>query len=270
VLRNGTQVGTSTATSYTDTGLTASTAYTYVVVAIDSAGAASPPSTTASVTTAPPAPTALTVKATSSTTVALTWAAPANAAVASYGVLRNGTQVGTSTATSFTDAGLTASTAYTYAVVAIDAAGATSPPSAAASVTTPAPTPPTAQVVTVEAESGALTAPMAVGSDTKAQGGKYVVQTTGTSVGKDTITVNVTVAGKYAPALRVISPNGSSDSFTVSVDGGAATVWNLGTHTAWSWVTGSTLTLTAGQHKIVVSKRENGARLDTVRLTPVP
>jgi hypothetical protein len=192
--------------------------------------------------------------------------------VASYAVLRNGTQVGTPTTTSYADSGLTASTAYSYTVVASDAAGRTSAASVPATVTTPAaPAPPaTAKTITVEAEAGALTSPMTSRTDTAAQGGRYVSQTSGTSVGKDTITVTVTVAGKYAPALRVISPSTMSDSFTVAVDGGAATVWNLGTHPAWTWVTGPTLTLTAGQHKIVVSNRENGARLDAVRLTPVP
>ena len=38
VFRNGTQVGTSTSTSYTDSGLTASTAYSYTVKARDAAG----------------------------------------------------------------------------------------------------------------------------------------------------------------------------------------------------------------------------------------
>ncbi|MFD0670846.1 GH32 C-terminal domain-containing protein [Cohnella sp. GCM10027633] len=38
IFRNGTQVGSSTTTSYTDTGLTASTAYTYTVKATDAAG----------------------------------------------------------------------------------------------------------------------------------------------------------------------------------------------------------------------------------------
>jgi hypothetical protein len=84
------------------------------------------------------------------------------------------------------------------------------------------------------------------------------------------MTVNVPVAGRYALALRVIAPDSSSDSFTYAVDSGAATVINLGTRTSWTWVTGPTLTLTAGQHRIVLTKRENGARLDAVRLTPVP
>jgi hypothetical protein len=220
-------------------------------------------------TTAPTAPTGLTAKANSPTSVTLTWtAATDNVGVTGYLVRRNGTQVGTPTTPSYTDT-TAASTTYSYTVVARDAAGNLSPASTAASVTTPAATtPPAAQVINAEAESGVLASGMVAITDTTAQGGKYVTQTTGTSTGTDTITVNVPVAGRYALAGRVKAAGSSSDSFTYKIDTGTTTVWNLGTRTSWTWVTATTVTLTAGQHKIVVSKRENGARLDAIRLTP--
>ena len=51
VFRNGTQVGTSATTGYTDTGLTASTSYSYTVKAHDAAGNISAASNTATTTT---------------------------------------------------------------------------------------------------------------------------------------------------------------------------------------------------------------------------
>ncbi len=51
VYRNGTQVGTSASTSYTDTGLTASTTYSYTVSAYDPAGNTSAQSTAVNMTT---------------------------------------------------------------------------------------------------------------------------------------------------------------------------------------------------------------------------
>ena len=52
VYRNGTQVGTATATGYTDTGLAASTAYSYTVAAVDAAGNVSAASAAVTGTTA--------------------------------------------------------------------------------------------------------------------------------------------------------------------------------------------------------------------------
>ena len=51
IYRNGTQVGTSTTTNYTDAGLTASTTYSYTVSAYDAAGNISAQSTAATATT---------------------------------------------------------------------------------------------------------------------------------------------------------------------------------------------------------------------------
>jgi chitodextrinase len=149
IMRNGTQVGTATGTSYVDVGLTPSTTYTYTVIARDAANNASASSPPASATTnavggsdtqAPTAPTGLSANATGTSTVDLNWtAATDNVGVTGYRIFRNGSQVGTTTNTSFTDSGLTPSTVYTYSVVAFDAAGNTSSPSGSATATTQAP-----------------------------------------------------------------------------------------------------------------------------------
>ncbi len=223
-------------------------------------------------TTAPTAPTGLTARAASATSVTLSWtAATDDVGVTAYGVLRDGVQVGTTSATTYTDAGLAAGTSSTYAVVARDAAGNTSPPSSTAAVTTPAPVPapaPAPQAIPLEAESGRLSPPMAARSDSAARGGRYVSQTSGSGTGRVTFTVTVPAAGRYTLAGRVIAPNGSSDSFTCAVGTRSATTWHLGTRTSWTWVTGPTLELAAGSNTLVVARRENGARLDAVRLTP--
>jgi chitodextrinase len=147
VFRDGTQITTVTATSYQDTGLTPSTTYTYPVVAADAAGNTSPHSMPASATTpAPPdteppaTPTGLTADAVSSSEIDLTWTASTdNIGVTGYKVFRDGTQISMATATSYQDTGLAPATTYTYTVVAVDAAGNTSPHSAPAAATTPAP-----------------------------------------------------------------------------------------------------------------------------------
>jgi chitodextrinase len=143
VLRNGTIVGSTTSTTYTDTGLAASTSYTYTVEADNSAGtsaaSSSATATTTAASTAPNAPTGLTVGTVTTTTVPLSWTASTTSgsdAVAGYHVLRNGTVVGSTTSTTYTDTGLTPATTYTYTVKAYDTNGDVSSASSAASATT--------------------------------------------------------------------------------------------------------------------------------------
>lgn len=147
VYRNGTQVAQTTATTYTDSGLTDGTSYSYTVVAFDAAGNNSTASGAASATpqavvtgTPPSTPTGVTALA-GDTQVALSWnASTANAGVAGYRVYRSGGQVAQTTATTYTDNGLTDGTGYSYTVVAFDAAGNVSTASTAVSATPLAPT----------------------------------------------------------------------------------------------------------------------------------
>jgi len=147
IFRGGVQVGNANGLSFQDVGLSPSTTYSYTVAAFDAAGNTSSPSTAASATTpaaadATPPSTPLNLVATAAgpTQVNLTWSTSTdNVAVTGYRIFRNALQVGTSTTASYQDAGLTASTTYSYTVSAYDATGNTSPQSAAASATTPAP-----------------------------------------------------------------------------------------------------------------------------------
>jgi chitodextrinase len=170
---NFAQIGTPTATSYPDTGLTAGSAYRYRVAAVDGAGNVSGYSTTASATTATPdttppsAPTGVTATPASASQINLAWTASTdNVAVTGYRVERcagancsNFAQVGTPAATTFGDIGLAPSTAYSYRVRAVDAAGNLSDYSTVVSTSTPAgpdttaPTAPTGLTATAASTS---------------------------------------------------------------------------------------------------------------------
>ena len=150
-----------TATSYSDTGLSAGTSYSYRVRATDAAGNWSAYSVVASATTTAPdtqpptAPTGLTANAASTSQINLSWTASTDdVGVTGYQVehcqgsgCTNFTAVGpVVSSTNFIDTGLTASTLYRYQVKARDAAGNWSAYSSVVSATTLAPDtqPPTA------------------------------------------------------------------------------------------------------------------------------
>jgi chitodextrinase len=145
VFRNATQVATVTGTQYRDSGLSPNTTYSYTVSAYDAAGnesaAAGPVSaTTLADISAPSQPTHLVATAISASQINLTWTASSDdVGVVGYQIVRNGNVVQSTANTAYSDTGLTAGTTYTYAVIAYDAAGNLSAPSAQVSATTTAP-----------------------------------------------------------------------------------------------------------------------------------
>jgi chitodextrinase len=244
IYRNGSQVGTSSSTNFSDTGLTPATAYSYTIVAYDAAGNTSGTSPSAIVTTpagsqpdsqAPTAPAALTAIATSSSSVDLSWsAATDNVAVTGYRILRNGSQVGTTNGgSSFIDVGLTPSTTYTYAVVAHDAANNTSPSSPPASATTQsggsgdtqAPTAPTglsataAGTTTVDLSWSAATDNIGVTGYRVFRNGSQVATTSGstyTDSGLSPSTVYTYSVVAFDAAGNTSPPSGSATATTQS------------------------------------------------------
>jgi hypothetical protein len=88
--------------------------------------------------TPPTAPANLTAIASGPTQVNLNWTASTdNVGVAGYRVMRNGSQIATSSITGYSDITVAAGTTYSYTVRAYDAAGNVSTDSNTASVTTP-------------------------------------------------------------------------------------------------------------------------------------
>lgn len=150
-----TQIGTSTTTTYNDTGLTASTSYSYRVRAEDTNGIIGPYSGVVTVVTPSPRPTApsnLSVQADRQGPLLLTWTASTSSlGIADYIVERclsagctNFLEVGTATGTSYTDSNVVASTTYSYMVQAVDNGGNVSSFSSVATGTTVGNQPPTA------------------------------------------------------------------------------------------------------------------------------
>jgi hypothetical protein len=146
----------------------------------------------------------------------------------------------------------------------------------------------TAFMLKVEAESGTLTAPMAIVADALASGGNYIVSPAGTTGGLAVLTVSVPADGDYAVWGRVIGPTDASNSFQFSVDtnvitdpavNGVSTIWDLPISTTWTWShlnmridaagTDMNLTthLTAGSHMFYINEREAASQLDEILVT---
>ena len=143
IFRNGTQIATSIAPSYSDTGCAAGNTYSYRVSSYDAVGNNSAQCTAINVSTpagdtqAPTVPTNLAATAISGTQINLTWTASTdNIGVTGYKVYRGGVQIGTSATTSYSDTTCSSYTTYTYTVSAYDAASNNSAQSASAQATT--------------------------------------------------------------------------------------------------------------------------------------
>ncbi|NLX77891.1 MAG: PKD domain-containing protein [Clostridiaceae bacterium] len=126
VYRDGIRVGSSTTTSFMDTGLSPDTGYAYFVVAYDIMRNQSESSNiviavTEKDTTAPTVPQNLRISSKTESSVTLVWTGSTdNVKLAGYKVFRNDEEVGFSNGTSFVDTEIFPGT-YTYYVKAVDA-----------------------------------------------------------------------------------------------------------------------------------------------------
>jgi fibronectin type 3 domain-containing protein len=133
------QIGTTTATTFNDTGLSASASYSYRVRAEDTANTVGPYSSVVTIVTPaaiPSLPGNLTATATSSTQINLSWMASleTGGTVSNYLVERcqgvncsTFAQIGTSVGISYSDTNLTPNTTYSYRVRSTDAVNSLSP-----------------------------------------------------------------------------------------------------------------------------------------------
>ena len=144
VYKDGVLLGTTTATTYAVSNLTASTVYSFTVRAKDASGNISVDSNIVTITTldivvdttAPTAPT-LVASGTTTTTTNLSWSGATDAvSVTGYDVYQNGTFKASTAGTTYAVTGLTAATPYTFYVIAKDAAGNASVASNTINVTT--------------------------------------------------------------------------------------------------------------------------------------
>jgi len=128
----------------------------------------------------------------------------------------------------------------------------------------------------IEAEDGIMSGPMERAADNGASSGMYIwVQDGSGSGGSAKYYFEVAKAGNYIIWGRVLAPNGTSDSFYVSMDGGAESTWDTTISTKWVWKKVShrdganpvTYNLSAGKHTLVFKRREDGAKLDEFIIT---
>lgn len=249
IYRGGTQVGTSTSTSYSDSGLTAGTTYSYKVAAYDVAGNVSAQSSQASAktldTTPPSVPTGLTGSAASATLINLSWTASTdNVGVTGYRIYRGGSQIGTSATTSYADSTVVGSTTYSYKVAAYDAATNVSAQSTAKTISTPdvtAPSTPTNLTATAASPSR-INLSWSASTDTGGSGlagyrvyrGGSLIASPATSSYSDT---NLAAGTAYSYTVRAYdnATNTSGPSNTANATTWPAVAASLST-TTWKWI----------------------------------
>ncbi len=239
------QIGTTTATTYNDDGLTASTNYTYRVRAEDTQGGTGPYSSIVSITTPPTIPSLpgnLTTTTPSQTEIDLSWVASTEigGTISEYLVERcqganctNFSQIGTMTGTTYDDTGLTAGNSYNYRVRAQDSAGNPGPYSNVAVGTTQS--------------AGSFTLSASPASLSIAQGNQ------GTS------TITTTVSGGFNSSIS-LSASGAPAGTTVSFNPSTISAPGSGTSVMTITVGAST---TVGTYPITVTGNGGGIQQST-------
>jgi Divergent InlB B-repeat domain len=176
----------------------------------------------------------------------------------------------------YVDTGLPGTTTFCYRVRAYNSAGK-SAFTPEACKTTPSGTPPASNLITREAESGTLTAPMVIGSDSTASGGKFaqVPEGKGNNYNKSSnggpgevrFSISIPSSGTRALWARTKAPSGTSDSFFVTRNGTLVKEWHVPASTTWKWNKVTNVSLSAGTVNLAFRQREDGTKLDQIILT---
>lgn len=214
IYRDGSLIGTTSATTYSDTSARNGTTYSYAVTALRET-AESTQSGAVSVTpvgVTPDAPVGI-----SSTVgdgqVALSWSAPTGAN--HYEIFSNGASVGTSTAASFIATGLTNGTSYSFTIVAYrdNSAGSAASSAVTATPVANAPAQPTSLVATPADSRVSLTwsAPVGATSFRIYRDGAALATTTSANY-TDTTAVNAVSYSYYVVAYKSNSPASAASS----------------------------------------------------------
>jgi Big-like domain-containing protein/purple acid phosphatase-like protein/fibronectin type III domain protein len=170
--------------------------------------------------------------------------------------------------------GLAPSQTYEYYVQSADAAGNDTQ----SAVRTFATTASTFAYLSMEAEGGALVAPVrAVTGATGAFGNSYIDLPAGTPAGSTsapsgtaTFGVNIPTAGTWYLWVLMYGIDGSSDSWFESVNGGSRQAVTAAPTGAWTWEAGRSYTLSVGLASIELGGRDDEARVDRVLITNDP
>lgn len=137
-------------------------------------------------------------------------------------------------------------------------------------------------VIVLEAEDGILESPMTIGEDMAASGDAFIEVPNGTgsvmnlkakSAGSAEYVFSIPETGRYMIWGRVLAASGKDDSFFVSIDGTVIATWHTAQSDTWIWdaVRDGTspaqpFFLESGEHVLVVMQREDGAKLDQIRI----
>jgi Fibronectin type III domain len=130
-----------------------------------------------------------------------------------------------------------------------------------------------------QAESENLSSPLETALDPDASAGAYIWKPSGsgdsaTPDGAAEYTIDIPTTGDYVIWGRTIAPDGGSDSFFTSIDGGEHVAWHIPIGSVWIWVSVNgneqdplILNLAAGTHTLRISGREDGTKLDRLLIT---